>query len=505
MSLRLQLRFDDATTFNEEFRKNISKAGAFVACDDAPELRQVIEVELDLVYCAEQRVFEAEVVHVVDGSGVAVQFLKGADQLREDLDEFLIDEPASAPEPASDLEIDGIDEIDGTPPELETDETDSPVYSPDPPGDLDDSAMAEIAQLDDAGLGDLLDESSDGLDMVDAEPTPEPVWADESAPGWQHEVLGDRDPLASADSGPETVFAASSDPLEAVDDRRRSPRSTVRMPVRLDATNVSFEGHTRDLSETGVLISADGSELPIGKVIQLELQHPETGERIEVSGTVTRHIEGDGTVAAIGVNFELEEGQESFVHEFVGQAKRVEAMRSAAGISGRIEELGMPNLMQMLCSSSPAGTLTAQAGAEEAVFAFEDGAIRYVRLGALRGVKALSRMFGWEEGTFHFHAHVDELTDEDEAIPLTNAILEAARQLDEAARPGLQRFEPSTRFLVDLEAARAAELSQVEQAVLELAMPGLTLRRILDVIPETDAAVYEAVHSLAGQRVLTPQ
>ncbi len=492
MSLRLQLSFDDSTTFNEEFRKNISKGGAFVSSNETPELRDIIEVELNLAYCDAQRVFEAEVVHVVPGSGVAVQFLKAADALRGDLDQFLTSEEEAAPQPESGLELEDEPELelDGGESELETDESEPPSFPPQRE-ELDDSSLSELADLDEEGLGDLLDAADHAFDIVEAEPTPEPVWADEpeSDPATAHPTLG-----GSRNDDP--------DPLEDVDDRRRSQRSTVRVPIRLDSTNFAFEGRTRDLSETGVLISADASELPVGKTIQLELQHPETGECLEVAGTVQRHIEGDGTVAAVGVNFELEEGQQAFLNEFVVEAKRIEAMRSAAGISGRIEELGMPNLMQMLCSSSPSGTLTAQTGSEEAVFAFQGGAVRYVRLGALRGIKALSRMFGWEEGSFHFHAHVDELTDEDEPIPLTNAILEAARQLDEAARPGLQRFEASTRFSVDLEAAKATELNQVEHAVLELAMPGLTVRRIMDVIPENDATVSEAIQALASYGVI---
>ena len=137
--------------------------------------------------------------------------------------------------------------------------------------------------------------------------------------------------------------------------------------------------------------------------------------------------------------------------------------------------------------------------------AFEDGKIRYVRLGSRRGLKALMQMFSWEEGSFHFHSHVDALPDEDEPISLTRAILEAARQLDEAARPELQRYGPTVTFSVDPSQARSAELTQLEQAVLELATPGLTLRRIIDVIPETDAEVLEAIESLVNRAVVTPQ
>ncbi len=356
---------------------------------------------------------------------------------------------------------------------------------------------------------------------VDAEPTQDPVWAlpdeaEELAP-----LEGEPAPVAApmpamtqrsaqvvveeASDEPVEAPAPPDDPLANATDQRRAHRSVARLAVRLDTKNFSLDGRTRDLSQTGVLVSADGSELPIGKLIRLELEHPESGERIEVSGTVTRHIEAGGTVAAIGINFEPSPDQEALLRDFVNEAKRVGARREAGGISGRIEEVGMLSLIQMLSASSDVGTLTAQSGAEEALFAFEAGSIRYVRLGALKSVKALTRMLTWEQGTFQFHSDVDELSEEDDPIPLTSAILEAACQLDEADRSSLPHYELTTTFAVDLNAAREAKLSQVQQAVLELAMPGLTLRRILDVIPEADATVLEGIQSLVEEGVVSPE
>ncbi len=101
MSLRLRLRFDDAPSFHEEFRRNISKGGAFLSCAEATELRAIVEVELDLAFCGEHLVLEAEVVHVVPGSGVAVEFLKPAVELRDELAVFLGGDAATPPSRAS--------------------------------------------------------------------------------------------------------------------------------------------------------------------------------------------------------------------------------------------------------------------------------------------------------------------------------------------------------------------------------------------------------------------
>jgi len=290
-------------------------------------------------------------------------------------------------------------------------------------------------------------------------------------------------------------------------ERRRSPRAPARVPALLDGANTRIHGVTRNLSETGALISADASELPPGKSVRLRLRHPETGDPVDVSGRVTRHIQTAGTVAAVSVNFEVPPDQKPDLAALVRAAEHAHQRRSAGGISGRIEELGMPNLIQMLGRSSPHGTLSATSGTEEGVLAFEAGNLRYVRLGATRGLKALSRILQWTEGSFEFHAHVDSLDVEDEPMRLEAALLEATRRLDEAVRAGTTRLDPKLRFGIDREAlalAAAGTLEKVEEAVLDLAAAGFTVRRILDVIPEDDAQVSEALLALIERGLLTP-
>jgi Domain of unknown function (DUF4388)/PilZ domain len=288
-------------------------------------------------------------------------------------------------------------------------------------------------------------------------------------------------------------------------ERRRSPRARARVPATLDATNARIQGVTRDLSESGALISADATDLPPGKKVRLKLRHPDTGDPVEVSGEVTRHVETAGTVAAVSVNFDVPAAQKPDLAALVRAAEHAHQQRSAGGISGRIEELGMPNLIQMLGRSSPRGTLSATTGAEEGVLAFEAGNLRYARLGAAVGLKALGRMLQWTAGSFEFHAHVDPLEVEDPPMRLEAALLEATRRLDEAARAGAPRLDPKARFHIDRVAlAAAGTLEKVEEAVLDLAAAGFTVRRILDVVPEDDAEVSEALLALVERGILSP-
>jgi Tfp pilus assembly protein PilZ len=331
--------------------------------------------------------------------------------------------------------------------------------------------------------------------------------APESSAGeWVLEDEGELAPDSGAEAGEADPEPGHEEAAEAADaDRRRDRREAARVPVRLDATHVSLDGRTRDLSESGLLVSVDGTELPIGKAVSISLVHPETGEALEVRGRVARHVPTDGTVAAVGIRFEPEAGAGEQLAERVRELKEAERERRRRGISGAVDEIGLANLLQALARCSPRGTLTVVCGREEGVIAFDDGFLCYARIGSLRGEKALARLLGWQEGWFEFHSRVDAMPAEEAPVLLEAAILEAARQLDEASREENASFDPAAKLRVDMKLLTREnfELDKTEQAVIDLAVAGFTIRRILDVIPEPDSRVLDALRSLEDRGLVT--
>ena len=110
----------------------------------------------------------------------------------------------------------------------------------------------------------------------------------------------------------------------------------------------------------------------------------------------------------------------------------------------------------------------------------------------------------WSTGTFAFTRTVDAITDETAPLPLQSALLEAARQVDEATRSA--PLDMRRCFVVDRDAVQAAgDLDKVEEAVLDLAAAGLTVRRMIDVIPDSDGAVHEAIRALLERGALRPK
>lgn len=420
MARRLRAAFERPEAFRAEYERNIAKGGLQLRAPEAPELRELVEVELALCFADESLVLEGEVVHCApapeegEGFAVAVQLLEAGPELRE-----RIARHAEAA-PAEPTDVD--------------------------PADVDPAAFElELEEGDEAG------------------------------------AEGPR-------AGPE---------------RRSAPRAPAQVPARLEGATEQVGGHTRDLSEAGALISADGSALPVGGRVRLSLDDPEGGPPLEVEGIVARHVESEGTVAAVAVRFEPDAEHAERVGAFVEAAKGRARGRLAGGIAGPIEELGIVNLVQMLGKSSPRGTLAVTDGVEEGVVAFEEGRLRYARLGSLRGAKALARLLAWRRGRFRFHASVDPLPDEEGPEPLDGALLEASRQHDEASRVEGEAPPGSTRFRLDREAlARGGLEGTTEEALCDLAAAGFTLRRMLDVVPEPDAEILAALAALEARGIL---
>jgi hypothetical protein len=85
------------------------------------------------------------------------------------------------------------------------------------------------------------------------------------------------------------------------------------------------------------------------------------------------------------------------------------------------------------------------------------------------------------------------------------AILDALRILDESNRMAGPQPAAGARFQVHRDRLGKLDrpLGKTEQAVLELATAGFTMRRILDVIPEDDAQIHGAIASLLERGLIT--
>ena len=285
--------------------------------------------------------------------------------------------------------------------------------------------------------------------------------------------------------------------------RRRSPRSEARVAAELDAGEGPVAGHTRDLSQTGVLVAVPGRGAEVGARVKLNLTDPESGEEMRVDGIVMRQVESDGGVSAVAIEFVPTEAQRDGMYAFVEGIQHGEHARRLGGITGDIAELGVQNLLQMFGSTGSPGTLTVTCGEREGLIGFEGGLLRYVRLGPVSGLKALVRLLSWDEGTFEFHARLDPVESPEPPMPFEAALLEALHLLDEARGDRQTTFPADAQpEILDADDSAAVDLSKTEAAVLDLVRAGFNVGRMLAVIPEPDPSVHRAIESLCDRGVI---
>jgi hypothetical protein len=271
------------------------------------------------------------------------------------------------------------------------------------------------------------------------------------------------------------------------------------VPIRIKAPGISLCGHTRDISLCGVLVSAPGDSMPVGTRVQLTIDHPSSGESLGVDATVTRQVASKSGVVALAIEFDPPPERQDEVHRFIADLQSAEHSRRLGGMRGSLSEIGPQNLLQMLSKTAPSGTLTVQHENEEAVIGFEDQMLCYAQLGSIGGLKALTRVLGWDEGSFEFHARLESMMSEHPPMLLDAALLQATRDLDELRTLDLSVLPPNAtvRFQSAPAGPGGAEASKVEAAVLDLARCEFTIQRIVDMIPETDVEILRALTFLA--------
>lgn len=277
---------------------------------------------------------------------------------------------------------------------------------------------------------------------------------------------------------------------------RSAPRTPVRVAARIAGNNQVVDGQTRNLSRSGVLVDVKGGAVPVGESVRLTLRHPQSGEECAVNGRVVRQVESRGEISAVAVHFAPREDEREPIDRFVAELQQLEHTRRLGGISGAIAELGPQNIVQMFASSAPEGTLLLRHGEEEGMVCFQRGLLRLARVGNQTGVKALVHMLCWREGSFEFHARLEDVEMKAPPLPLEAALLDALRQMDEGTR--VERFP--LRAHVTLCAGADPDAydspSKVEAAILDLARAGFTVQRMLDVIPEPDPEIFRALQTL---------
>ncbi len=312
--------------------------------------------------------------------------------------------------------------------------------------------------------------------------------------------------------------------------RRAAPRSRARVRATVERSDQEqIAGQTRDVSASGMLLEVQGEPLPVGESIELTLDHPVTGEKMPIEGRVVRHVtSSSGRVTAMGIELIHSDARRTEIASFMNDVQATEHSKRLGAINGPIADLGITDLLQMFASTMPKGTLSITGDAAEGSIGFESGQLLWAEIDGLHGQPALETMLALRAGHFELLTElVEPLSGADDPIPLEGAILEALCALDElehdaskaaaaaaersastaqqgGAKDAPGRIPESATFRIDPDAVEesAGQLDQTEAAVLELAQVGMSVGKMVEVIPEPEIGVLVAIDSLLARGVL---
>jgi type IV pilus assembly protein PilZ len=113
-------------------------------------------------------------------------------------------------------------------------------------------------------------------------------------------------------------------PVARASDRREHERMAIRLRVKFPSLDVLQHDYSEDISHGGIFIQTQKPR-NIGDKFLIILVHPETGEELELEGTVIRVARQDahspGSVSGMGIKFQgLDEKKREAINKFLGIA-----------------------------------------------------------------------------------------------------------------------------------------------------------------------------------------
>lgn len=159
-------------------------------------------------------------------------------------------------------------------------------------------------------------------------------------------------------------------------------------------------------------------------------------------------------------------------------------------MSGVIEEIPLPDLIQLLSTSRKSGALTVASPSAVGRLYFRKGLIYFATIDDDMSVapqKAVYRMLSWTEGTFELEPNAEIQAPEEMQDSVEGLLMEGMRQMDEIRN--MENFLPppgSPLAVPTPLAGRLRELSPEELDVFQLVLDHGSLQKVLDHYPGSD-------------------
>jgi hypothetical protein len=257
--------------------------------------------------------------------------------------------------------------------------------------------------------------------------------------------------------------------------------------------------HAKISSHNGQVIiqdlgSTNGTFVNGEKIKRVRLRE---GDRILIGTSIIKLVTVDEAAAAEAASGEERSASPPPVPQPTMAPRRTTGARSMAGT---IDEIPLPDLLQLLSTSKKSGVLEIQGEQGLGRIYLRNGQVYYATIDDsfdLSPSKAVYRMVVWETGTFELQPpdekeFLEELNESTEAL-----LMEAMRQLDEIRRMEGDLPERTARLkLTDPIVPPLRDLSPELLDLVQVVYNYGRVSTVLDKAPTTDLETYEGLLKL---------
>lgn len=307
---------------------------------------------------------------------------------------------------------------------------------------------------------------------------------------------------------PQAIERAEAAPSSPGDDRRQFPRRSAHAAVRLAADGAEFQAELVNVSYGGMLVLLGDREVEIGRDVTSLLHHPQTGAEVSVPSRVVNRASCEDGRTAAGLQFQYSVDRIDEMMAFVDDLHRASLPAGPGELSGSLCDWPLEDVIAMLAYSSSQGTLRLRSGDEEGIVVHRDGEILHATTGLVTGMKAISRLLLWREGSFVYRTAIEPFEAAEEPLAIDAALLSGTVHRDESLRlGGGSKFDPDTTFRLDevLMEQIAPELGEIYREIAEHVRMGFPLGAVLDILPQNDGVIYKALIELLEGGVITAE
>ena len=250
---------------------------------------------------------------------------------------------------------------------------------------------------------------------------------------------------------------------------------------------ISTDDHTVSIQDLG---STNGTFVNGEKIRAIRLKE---GDRILVGTSIIKLVTANG---------EAPVPSSSLTENEARSRMQVTANRRAEPkmMQGNIEEIPLPDLLQLLSTSRKSGVLVLRSEWGTGRLYLRKGQIYFANVDESFDVsprKAMFRMLTWDKGLFELEPPDDRTVMEEIQDSTEGLLMEGMRQLDEFRELSakLPPFEAIVSIPRPLE-PRLRELKPQELDLMQTALDEATVQQIIDQSPQTDLDTAQALLSL---------